>query len=304
MKKVAVVIVTYNRKDCLRKCLKALFIQSLKPVAIYVIDNNSNDGTYQMLNDEGLLSNDVPVIYVNSGKNIGGAGGFHLGLKMAHETGKYDAYLLMDDDGCPDVNEVKELVPYLDEYNFVNAFVINIDDESRTSFSFSKKTGYDRKKTELEGNDAGLIIGYANPFNGTCISKTLVEKVGYPKAEMFIYGDEINFLHRCKKCKFNPVTVTRAIHRHPAAKTSSTYLNFLGLKIPYTINDNNLLTYCRFRNQIYNVSSLKSFIKIFLVDIVSLYYYRKKSKEGARVVLSAIWAGIKHDFTGHLQYVK
>ena len=304
MKKIAVVVVTFNRKELLMNCLNALFSQEYIPTAIYIIDNNSSDGTYEALQDDGFLQHDViQMYYINTGKNLGGAGGFYLGLKTAHESGLYDAYLLMDDDGIPDKNEIKELVPYLGKYDYINALVVNNNDERKTSFKISKKIGNDREKTEALKNGEGVILNYANPFNGTLISKEIVNRIGYPKPEMFIYGDEIEYLNRAKKYKFVPVTVVNAIHRHPCAKNVSSYCNILGVKIPYSINNNSLLTYCRFRNQIYNISTFRDFIKLLLVDIVSLYFYNKKSKLGAKIVLSAIWAGVRHDFTGHLKYV-
>ena len=49
MKQIAVIVVTYNRKELLKRCLNALFQQEYLPAAIYIIDNNSCDGTNLML---------------------------------------------------------------------------------------------------------------------------------------------------------------------------------------------------------------------------------------------------------------
>lgn len=45
MGKIAAIIVTYNRKQLLSLCLNAIANQSVNPVAAYVIDNASTDGT-------------------------------------------------------------------------------------------------------------------------------------------------------------------------------------------------------------------------------------------------------------------
>ena len=44
---IAAVVVTYNRKELLMECLDALKKQTCKIEKIIVIDNNSNDGTYE-----------------------------------------------------------------------------------------------------------------------------------------------------------------------------------------------------------------------------------------------------------------
>ena len=44
---VCSVVVTYNRKNLLVKCIDALINQELKPDAIYIVDNNSTDQTQQ-----------------------------------------------------------------------------------------------------------------------------------------------------------------------------------------------------------------------------------------------------------------
>ncbi|NLT75707.1 MAG: glycosyltransferase, partial [Planctomycetes bacterium] len=52
---IAAVVVTYNRKELLTRCLDALLAQSHRPDAIYIIDNDSTDGTYEDLLDRGLI---------------------------------------------------------------------------------------------------------------------------------------------------------------------------------------------------------------------------------------------------------
>ncbi|MCG4650613.1 glycosyltransferase, partial [Bifidobacterium longum] len=73
VEKIACVVVTYNRKKLLRENLLALLKQTYSRFDILVIDNHSTDGTYKYIKD--LLENER-IIYINTGKNLGGAGGF------------------------------------------------------------------------------------------------------------------------------------------------------------------------------------------------------------------------------------
>ena len=61
-----------------------------------IIDNNSTDGTEMFISSR--LSE--LVVYENTGDNLGGAGGFHAGFKIA-EKYDYSHLWIMDDDFIP-----------------------------------------------------------------------------------------------------------------------------------------------------------------------------------------------------------
>ena len=85
--KIAVVIVTYNRLDCLKNALSKYENQTLQPCYMIVVDNASTDGTYEFLEEWLSVESDINKIVVHNPKNTGGSGGFYLGLK---ESLKYD----------------------------------------------------------------------------------------------------------------------------------------------------------------------------------------------------------------------
>ena len=45
------VIPTYNRKELLKKCIDSIILQKVKNYEIIVIDDNSNDGTYEFVKE-------------------------------------------------------------------------------------------------------------------------------------------------------------------------------------------------------------------------------------------------------------
>ena len=81
-KKVVAIIVTYNRKELLRECIEALLNQDYKHCDILIIDNASTDGTREYINS---VVDNKKVIYINTGSNLGGAGGFNYGIKEAYK---------------------------------------------------------------------------------------------------------------------------------------------------------------------------------------------------------------------------
>ena len=78
MKRTAAVIVTYNRKAMLQRCLRALCTQTAGVPELWVIDNASTDGTAELVAQLNLPT----MHYYNTGKNLGGAGGFACGIHL------------------------------------------------------------------------------------------------------------------------------------------------------------------------------------------------------------------------------
>ena len=97
-KRVAAIIVTYNRKVKLRSCIEAVLAQcGADDIEIVVVDNNSRDDTAALFDALGPFFCNKRIHYYNTGANIGGAGGFCYGLRKAAELG-CDYAWLMDDE--------------------------------------------------------------------------------------------------------------------------------------------------------------------------------------------------------------
>ena len=268
---IACVIVTYNRKALLQKCLKAVVYQTYKPTCVYITDNASTDGTMECVKEWGFYNNCVNGIefkYILNSKNEGGAGGFYLGMKTANEDANYDALWVMDDDGEPDVNCLKELVHHLDNRDYIAPIVLSSDDRTTCAFSVN----FDKLEIFCQSMNAqhGLIEDWASPFNGILYSKKLIDTIGYPKKEMFIWGDEKNFHARALKAGFIPVTVLAAIHYHPKNR-QDIVLSFN--KYPIILPDNDWKLYCYVRNLIYNNRTFKGNFRALRAILGFMFYY-------------------------------
>jgi len=234
-KKIIGVVVTYNRKDDLINCLQSIFEQSKKVDELYIIDNNSTDGTPDFLVEKQIVKSlpplnsnkdeiysenktlkkggEVILHYVRKYKNDGGAGGFYKGMKLAYEA-NCDWLWLMDDDGMADKDQLKNLVDYSEKYrlHYVNALVIDKDNKEKLAFGLK---GYE-SINEIEEDET--IEGFVNPFNGTLISKKIINEIGLIKREMFIWGDEREYTNRVRKNGFKLITLLSAKHFHPKDK--------------------------------------------------------------------------------------
>lgn len=238
---VCAVVVSYNRKDLLIECLEALLKQTRPVEGIYIIDNASMDGTPDMLKKSGYITeipphnlkepwekefeienllnkNKVKIYYLRMDKNTGGAGGFYEGVKRGYERG-YEWLWLMDDDGIPSEYCLESLLldAQKNKLMVINPLVINKEEPKMLSFGFDENILTVEDAIKLADKE-GIIHNKANPFNGTLLHSNVIEKVGFIKREMFIWGDETEYFLRIRKNGFNYATSCNAKFFHPKGK--------------------------------------------------------------------------------------
>ena len=273
---IAAVVVTYNRKDLLLKCLHGIIQQTYKPTDVYIVDNASTDGTRDTLEANGFIDcdkkakvlYDISFHYNKLDTNTGGAGGFYYGMKTAHETKRYDGLWVMDDDGIPEKDCLKYLVENLKKYDYIAPTIIAIENNNQIGFHYyGKLMTYDMFKTYAKDN---IVFNYACPMNGILYSSKLLDVVGYPKPNLFIWGDEQNMNIRCVDAGFIPVTDIRAIHYHPQSK--DVYAKSLfGKKIVFV--PQLWKGYCQYRNTMYNYHSKLTVKAIISYYVIHMYYF-------------------------------
>lgn len=196
MKKVVAVVVTYNRLLLLKENVDALLNQSYKSLDIMIIDNASSDGTEEYI--KGLKNKNI--IYINTGKNLGGAGGFSFGVKEALKR-KYDYAWLMDDDTIPYNDSLDKLVDganvLKDKFSFLNSYVEWTDgnpcymNEPRI-----KNSEWFKNSKYLKNN---LLNVLSCTFVSVLVNLDIAEKAGIPIKEMFIYGDDHEYTERLNR---------------------------------------------------------------------------------------------------------
>ncbi len=296
---IACIIVTYNRKNLLLNCLDAINSQTIKPRKIFVIDNASSDGTDECIHK---YESGIALDYIRLDKNIGGAGGFYTGIKTAFEESRYNYYWVMDDDGQPDAKCLENLLKH-SEYDFIAPLVLDIENRDNVAFPYLKEKTLSEIQNQY-GKD-GLIHNYANPFNGVLFSHRLVAKIGYPKKEMFIWGDEAEYQCRATVNGFSPVTVIDAIHYHPLDRIKFEYDIFGRKTIIYV--ESKLRRYCKYRNTAYIKKQYASAISSLYYYVVNIMYYlitRRLDVSGLKLFISASKDGRKKIFNKHIRYLE
>lgn len=227
--KIAAVVVTYNRKELLIKCMNALLKQSLALDALFIVDNKSTDGTPELLLANKLINNlpssdpdvekiqssefltinndKILIYYTRKKENDGGAGGFNFGMKQAIHL-DYDWIWVMDDDTIAEEDALENLSHYIDDKKAgLCSTVININGD----IDLNHRVKWVKKILKIESipipieryqNETAIEIDTAS-YVGFLINAKAIKKVGYPRKEYFIFYDDAE--HSFRLQKYGPI---------------------------------------------------------------------------------------------------
>lgn len=205
------VVVTHNRLDALKKTVARLCeVEEQHLAHIVVVDNCSNDGT------GGWLAQQVHgrIEVLTQATNIGGAGGFEVGMRHAVATYDPDWIVVMDDDARPVVGALERFIsqPRAQADGWAAAVFQSVDQgamicdanipwvnpfwhrdvfwrtmrgmlrgRARTVFHLSPEDYAAEAPRRIDGSS----------FVGFFISRDGIARVGYPDGSLFIYGDDV-----------------------------------------------------------------------------------------------------------------
>ncbi len=191
------IVVTYNRKKMLKENINALLFQTYERHDIIIVDNGSTDGTAELVKN----FQDKRIKYFNTGKNLGGAGGFSYGVKLAIEHG-YQYAWLMDDDSIPNKDALESLIykskNINNNFSFLASLVYWTDGKifpmnaPNCNFNHVIEMQYDmiRRNKLIPINNCSFV--------GCFVNLNIASKVGLPISEFFIYGDDIEYTKRLR----------------------------------------------------------------------------------------------------------
>lgn len=191
--KVVAVIVTYNRKELLKESIDALLKLDNK-CDILIIDNDSNDGTEEYILD--YIKN-KKIIYLNTGSNLGGAGGFNFGLRRACELG-YEYVWIMDDDCIVHKDTLTKLLiadkKLNGNYGFLSSKVL-WKDGTICVMNKQKKT-FSKWLKDFDSNYQKIAMA---SFVSMFVKSDVIKKFGLPIKDFFIWTDDWEFSRRISR---------------------------------------------------------------------------------------------------------
>lgn len=223
MPSVSIIILTTNALAMTKEQLldvSKLEVNGIKPECL-VVDNGSKDGTEEAIKNYKLPNMDYK--FIESGANLGFAGGNNVGIKDAIKR-KFDYVLLMNNDLILPKDIVTKLVDFMEKNPDVGL--------ASPKMYFAK--GYEFHKDWYKDSEKGKVFWYAGGIidrnnvytshrgvdeidrgqydkveetdvaNGACviIKREVFEKIGLLDSSFFLYWEDADFSERAKKAGF------------------------------------------------------------------------------------------------------
>ncbi|MBK5947070.1 glycosyltransferase [Rhodobacter veldkampii DSM 11550] len=200
-RRLVAVVVTHNRLCQLRLTLARLLETPHDLLSsVVVIDSASSDGTAPWL---GTLR-DPRLIIERSETNLGGAGGFERGMRLAVAQCDPDWIVVMDDDARPapgalaafHAQEPSGWDAIAAAVHYPAGGICEMNRPSRNPFWHSAvflrtlaagRGGFHLPPAAYQGPPQQVDIA---SFVGLFVSRGAISRVGYPDGRLFVYGDD------------------------------------------------------------------------------------------------------------------
>jgi len=226
---VSIIVVSYNTKDFTQNCLKSVFekVQGVN-FEIYVVDNNSSDGSCEMIEQE------FPQVKLIKNKDNKGFGAAN---NIAIRDSKAKYVFLLNSDTVLLNNSVKIFFDFMEENQKVSCCGGNLYDKDLTyrysygSFPTIKsvltnrlyldkifKSPHKKTKEPLNILTVDSVSG-ANMF----LRRSVLDEVGLFDEDFFLYYEETELSWRMKKSGYKSVIVPDAkiMHLEGASEKAS-----------------------------------------------------------------------------------
>ena len=242
--RVVAVIVTRHRRTLLGQSLRAIGEQSRPVDHVVVVDNGPDQSAREVVAASGL-----PTTYLPSVRNLGGAGGFALGMLHALALGA-DWVWCADDDGRPaDSTVLSTLLAAAHEHGLaqVSPLVTDMADPELLAFPLRRGLRWRRRRSDF--SEVDLLPGYASLFNGALFRAEALDVVGVPDYRLFFRGDETEIHRRMLRAGLPFGTCTAASYLHPEGTTE--FVPILGGRLSAQYPADDVKRFFTYRNRGY-----------------------------------------------------
>ena len=281
--RVACVVVTRDRRALLGKCLSALLAQTHPVERIIVVDNQSSDGTPELVRQEFPTLELIPLQ-----ENVGGAGGFATGIAIACD-GEADWVWLLDDDTIarPDALEQLLACPWREAGLPEPALLA-----SRVDWTDGNPHPMNTPMMRRRDPDglaaaaaAGLLALRAATFNSVLVARPALERHGGPVAGFFFQADDIEFTARLLRTGHGYLVPESVVeHRTPTPHT------FMGDPVRFYHHLRNTLF--MIRGEAWDPSEKASLCWVVVDSAARFLAANRFSRASVTAVMRAIAAGL------------
>lgn len=288
---VSIVIVTWNRRDCVLNMLDSLRTISYHNVHIIVVDNASTDDS-----PAAIRQHPLQVILLENRENLGGSGGFNTGIKYALKKLDQDYIWLLDNDAEVTADTLESMVRVMERdhsIGIVGSCVLSPEDhdlivEAGGHIDLNKGVWMPNRRYERyeQSSGNGLVedVDYV-PACSALIRTEVFQRIGLLDERFFLHWDDIDFCVRIRKSGMRVVTALDAKVYHGAEKGYSPVTLYYDFR--------NALLF--FSKHFCGIGFIRAAIAI-LKNYMSSYGYLWLL--GKRRSASYLFSGLKHFMSG------
>ncbi|MEL4455899.1 glycosyltransferase family 2 protein [Lutimonas vermicola] len=236
MVSISVIIVNYNARYFLRNCIGSILSSDIaEEVEVIVVDNNSSDGSSEM------IQRDFPQVnYVQNDENIGFSKANNIGVSLA--KGSY--VLILNPDTMLTETTLSELLHFSEQQADFGAAGVHFIDGSGKYLPESKRNFPDLKVAGAK------LLGYSKYYYANHIGKNEIteidiltgafmfikkkvyKEVGGFDEDFFMYGEDIDLSYRISSSGYKNYYVgsTKVLHFKGESTVKNTFYfrNFYG----------------------------------------------------------------------------
>lgn len=233
--KVCIIVVSWNKKDCIKNCLKSLAKVSYPNYEIIVVDNASVDGS-----PEEIESTFPYVRLVRNRENLGYTGGNNVGIQYSIRKSA-DYIVLLNDDVIVSPSFLTEMIKAFEsdrQIGMAGPKILCFPEKTRIYQPYGKinyylQIGRLSLNRIVEPTKVDWVCGAA-----LFVRTETIKKAGLLDTNFFLYFDEADFCERAKKAGYKIVYVPHSIVYHDISRSFSHGMNPVQL---YYVTRNELL---------------------------------------------------------------
>ena len=197
---IFVVVLNFNGKDTLIPCLSSIYHSDYPSFEVVVVDNNSNDGSFENAKTQFSRSH-----FIRNSKNIGFSCGNNVGIRFALE--KFADYILvLNNDALLEKDTLSKLQSSAESNAIpavINPLILNGD--GRSVWFSGGKINWPKMKTLHLTQRPKSSTTYNTEYCTGCamfISKEIFKKIGLFDERYFLYYEDADFSVRAARAGF------------------------------------------------------------------------------------------------------
>lgn len=282
---VSVVIVNWNGAEFLNQCLSALMVQTLKPYEIILLDNDSSDGSVDIVQCFSFVR------LIALAQNTGFARGNNLAIKAASEESEWIA--LINPDAFAEPHWLEELIAASQrnpEFDFFASKLLNAGD---TSLLDGAGDAYHLSGRVWRLGRGASVMRQADSDRevfSPCAAAALYRrsalcKIGGFDEDYFCYVEDVDLGFRLRLAGYRCLYVPQSVAHHVGSGTTGGRHSHFSV---YHGHRNLVWTFIK------NMPGILFWMLLpihVLLNIVSVVYFSMRGQ--GKLILAAKWDAIK-----------